>query len=292
MDSEKLNLLFIINPGSGNKKRNFADLINDFFKNMSHEISIFTLTRNCNIKTIQSQIEQYKPDRVIAVGGDGTVKLVAECVLEKKIPMYIIPAGSANGMAKEFNIPANPRDALYALFSGTIKTIHALRINSELSIHLADIGVNAHIVQQFQKQNQRGMIGYAKAALRAFKKKKRIELSLCMNGETIQRKAQMVVIANGTCYGTGVKINRDGSLYDNTFEIVILKWFSVMELLKMLISFKIPFNPFRTEIIHTQNVGMIISKKAFFQVDGEYIGKVKALEAKIILNAIQIVVPE
>lgn len=55
------------------------------------------------------------------MGGDGTLKLVAECLLNTETPIGIIPAGSANGMAKDLDIPLDIEEALEVAAYGTPK---------------------------------------------------------------------------------------------------------------------------------------------------------------------------
>ncbi|MFC6099875.1 diacylglycerol/lipid kinase family protein [Olivibacter domesticus] len=286
---QSLVLFFIINPKSGSQNQDYTALILDHFKDTGYKAHIYKLEKNCTLASIKEEIHRCKPHRVAAVGGDGTVKLVAECLLHTGIPLAIIPTGSANGMAKEINLKTNLDIALNLMVKGEVKEIHALSINNELSIHLADIGINARIVKKFQSLKERGMLGYARATWRALKRHKKMHVSITINGQTKYRKAEMVVLANGTTYGTGVKINRTGSLFDDQFEIVIVKWFSIIELFKMWFNFKAPPNPFKTEIIHTKEVVLHMKENTFFQVDGEYIGKVNQIEAKIIPKALLLI---
>lgn len=281
-----LKLYVLINKGSGNQQTNFEEVIKDFYGDSTHKLHIYNLSKKCSLEEIKNDINEFAPDRLLAVGGDGTIKLASECLLGTNIPLAIIPAGSANGMAKEINLKNNIKTALELAINGIPRPIHALTINDELSIHLADIGINARIVKKFQTLNERGMLGYVKAARQAIKRHKRMHVTIDIDGKSLARKAEMVVIANGTSYGTGVKINKTGSLFDHHFEVVIVKWFSILELLKMCFRFKTPFNPFKTEIIKTTEVTLTTKENTFLQVDGEYIGKIKQVKAKLIPNAI------
>lgn len=58
----------------------------------------------------------------------------------------------------------------------------------------------------------------------------------------IKTSAAMVVIANATKYGTGFEINPNGKLDDDVFEVILIKEYAVMEILKIWIS-KLPWNP-------------------------------------------------
>jgi len=286
-----LHLLFIVNPGSGSDDTDFKSLITDFFKSQQHTIEIFELPGKCNLDQIKSVIKKAKPDRVIAVGGDGTLKLVAECLQGTKIPIGIIPAGSANGMARELGIPLSINEALGVAVNGQPQEIHAVLINDELCIHLSDIGFNAYVVKKFDDLPQRGMLGYAKATWKALWSHHKMEVEFYIDHEKIISEAAMVVIANATMYGTGVKINPQGKLDDDVFEVILIKKYSFMEILKIRFT-DLPFNPEKIELFQTQKVKIKTRHKTHFQIDGEYKGKVNQIDAELLPAAITVIIPK
>jgi len=286
-----MKLLFIINPGSGSHDLNLKEVISTYFDSKNTEIDLFELPEDCSLEKIKDKIKSAKADRVVAVGGDGTLKLVAECLLHTETPIGIIPAGSANGMAKELGIPTDIDQALAILDEGHLQKIHVVKLNDEICIHLSDLGFNAYLVKKFDTLPQRGMLGYAKATWHALWNHKRMDVQLKLKNETITSKAAMVAIANATMYGTGLKINPDGKLDDDLFEVVLVKDYSYIEILKIWIT-KLPFNPKKIEVFQTAEVKISSKHKAHFQIDGEYIGKVNTVEARILPAAITVVLPE
>lgn len=282
-------LLFIVNPIAGSHKTSFSEVINEFFSTRDTHFEIFEMTKNCDADKIKKIISAAHPTKVIAVGGDGTLKSVAESLLKTIIPIGIIPAGSANGMAKELGIPMDIHEALELTLSGSPKSIHGIMVNGEFCIHLADIGFNAYVVKKFDDLPQRGMWGYAKAAWQAFLRRHTMEVEFKTDEELITSTAAMVVIANATMYGTGVKINPEGKLDDDFFEVILIKKYAVLEILKIKFT-SLPFNPEKIETFKTKEVHIKTKHQVHFQVDGEYMGKVKRIEAKIIPSAIQVIV--
>lgn len=278
-----------MNPGSGSGEINFGKVITAYFSSNPHDFELYELPQHCSMQKIKAVIDQSKAHRVIAVGGDGTLKLVSECLFQTDIPIGIIPAGSANGMARELGIPIDINEALDVAVNGSPKKIHAVMINGELCIHLADIGFNAYLVKKFDALPQRGMIGYAKAAWKALWNHHKMEVEFKIKDKTIHSEAAMVVIANATMYGTGVKINPEGQLDDGLFEIILVKEYSVMEILKIRFT-NLPFNPKNIESFQTSGLNIKTKHKAHFQIDGEYIGKVNSISAHIIKDAIHIIV--
>lgn len=284
-----MKLLFIINPGSGSHSINLKEVISIHFEQKQIDTDLFELPDDCSLDKIKGKISESNADKVIAVGGDGTLKLVAECLLNSEIPIGIIPAGSANGMAKELGIPTDITDALNLLETGEAKKIHVVKLNDEICIHLSDLGFNAYLVKRFDSLQERGMWGYAKATWHALWNHKRMDVELKLKNEIVKSRAAMVAIANATMYGSGLKINPDGKLDDKLFEIILVKDYSYLEILKIWIT-KLPFNPKKIEVFQTDEVKIFSKHKAHFQIDGEYIGKVNTVEAKILPAAISVIV--
>jgi len=290
--NHSLLLLFIINPSSGgNNKTDWKEKINKYFKNRDTSFKIHELTCNQNHKAELKEQLSANPKKVIAVGGDGTVKLIAEELMHTEMIRGILPAGSANGMAKELNIPNDAEKALDIITNGKIETIDVVKINdNNTSIHLSDMGLNALLINYFDKENKRGMWGYTKLAFRVFLKKRLMRVDIKVNGENILRTAYMVVLANAKKYGTGAEINPEGSLTDGKFEVIIVRKLTLLQLFRMLVSHK-PFDRDCIEIIQTEKAIINSKGKNHLQVDGEYCGKTNIITAEIIPASIKVLIP-
>lgn len=286
----KINLLFIINSAAGNNKTDWEETILQYFNDKPFSIFIYKLSNACTPKQVQEQIKKHTPNRIIAVGGDGTLKLVTESVLNSDLPVGVLPAGSANGMAKELGIPIDAEKALEIITQGNIKKIDLIRINKELCIHLSDIGFNAFVVKTFETFNKRGMWSYIKAAFRVLLRHRYMEVTIAGDNQIVKRNAAMVVIANATQYGTGAVINPNGKLDDGLFEIIVIKKISFSEIIKMMITHK-DFDPRKTELFTTSGVDMRSKHHVHFQVDGEYLGKIYSLKAECLPGVLQMIVP-
>lgn len=291
-NNDESKILFVINPVSGgNKKTLWETGISQYFANTGHQIRIFNLNGKNDTSLLREKITQFQPDKVIAVGGDGTIKLVAQQLIGTQIPLGILPAGSANGMAHELGLPDTVEEALDVVMKGIIKTIDLISINDkEICIHLSDMGLNALVIKYYAMNRRRGKWGYAKAIIRVLWQRQLIKTEILINGEKILRSAFMIVLANARTYGTGAVINPSGDLSDGKFEVIILKELSLFELLKMLLTHR-PFDPQKTEILQTEEISISIRKRAYFQIDGEYRGKVTTVKAKILPAALGILLP-
>lgn len=291
-DTNPLKILFVVNPVSGSRKKwNWETGIRDYFKNIPHRFEIYSTTGKDDSESLKYWIETWKPDKVVSVGGDGTLRLVSEILLGKNIPLCIFPAGSFNGMARELRMPSDPETCWKILFNGIPKQVDVLRINGKnLCIHLSDIGLNAHLVKYFEENDMRGKLGYAKEVFRVLWKKRLMEVTIKKGDEVYRRQAFMVVLANASMYGTGARINPLGKLDDGFFEVILLRKLSVLELLKMLFLNR-PFNPEKTEIVQAESLSIEVKKKAYFQIDGEYLGKIKNVDVRIEKQVLTLIIP-
>jgi YegS/Rv2252/BmrU family lipid kinase len=290
MTPNNLKILFVVNPASGNSTINWTLEITHYFAKLPHTIDFYYLRKTCTVSTIKERIKLFEPDCVAAVGGDGTIKLVAECLIRTKILLGIVPAGSANGLAKELGISDNPTKALDILLAAFPKKIHITHINGQLCIHLSDIGLNAYAMKEFENQPFRGWWGYFMAALKVLWQNPLMEITLKIDEQSIKMKAEMIVIANATKYGNGVVINPIGKLDDKLFEVIVIKKISIIEIIQMALSNGL-LNPDKTEIFQTKALSMKSRRKVHFQIDGEYLGKVKEVHAVIVPKALQVIVP-
>ena len=157
--------LFIVNPISGNNNK--GALVNaiartSLTKRFNYSV-IYTTGLN-DEKRILYYINLIRPAKVIVCGGDGTFNMVARLLIETKIPLGIIPVGSANGLATEIRIPDDINDALDVCLSGKEIEIDAIKLNdSYYAFHISDLGFNARMITEFEKIGERGMMAYAKA---------------------------------------------------------------------------------------------------------------------------------
>jgi diacylglycerol kinase (ATP) len=286
-------ILFVINPIAGGKeKQDWETAIRDFFKESDCVFDLYLQTGQQDAVSIRHHIERMQPTIVAAVGGDGTVKMVAELIRDSPIKLGIIPAGSANGLAKELGIPATINEALEIVMTGIEKKMDAIEINKkELCFHLSDIGLNAFLVKQFQKSKSRGFWGYGRFLLKMLWHKRKMRVVIKTDEGIIRRYAYMVVFANAEKYGTGAVINPEGSVADGKFEIVIVRKLHLVEIFKAITARK-SFHPERIEVVRTKNVVMQVRRKAPFQIDGEYIGRVSFLEAAIKPALVTVLVPK
>ncbi len=290
---ELIKYLFVINNGSGRSSTlSWKDTINDFFKGKEDTFQIYNLPDKFDTKQIKDHILKAKATYVVAVGGDGTVTMLANILAGTNLPLGILPGGSANGMAKELGIAEQPLEALKIIEDGFVQEIDLIKINNKnYCLHLSDLGLNAHLIKHFDEGKVRGKLGYALVLLKTLWHKEKLEVIIRTNETKIRRSAFMVALANASKYGTGAVINPEGKLDDGLFEVIIVKRLAIGPLLKMLLKPGL-FNSTKIEIVSCTSVEINTRNKVHFQIDGEYQGRTKHLTAEINKGAVKMIVPK
>ncbi len=292
MNEQVRKILFVINHGSGSSKDiDWNLVISNYFENLPYTIDFFLLPCDDAPVKLKKKIADWKPHRVVAVGGDGTVTMVAHELRGTDMQMGIIPAGSANGMARELEISEDASVALGIIVSGHIKKADLIQINDRHTcLHLSDVGLNAQLIKYFQEGSVRGKIGYARALMKVMFRKQRMRVTIDFQDKKMHYSAIMVLIANASKYGSGATINPLGNIYDGIFEVVIVRRLGLLHIMKMFLKYQ-RFNPKEIQVLQATAVNIETKHRVHFQIDGEYLGKIKSVKARILASQLNLVIP-
>ena len=102
-------------------------------------------------------------DRVVAVGGDGTVSAVAAALVGGDIPLAIVPLGSGNVLAETLGIPSKRDGAIEMAREGaSVRSIDAMRVDGRFAFLNAGIGVSSLTVRDVPHEAKRvfGRLAY------------------------------------------------------------------------------------------------------------------------------------
>jgi diacylglycerol kinase family enzyme len=291
-----MKVIVVINPISGGKDKTlFLQHLVDISPGYGITLCQFETSPDTasDRKKLAAEFSKFKPDRLLAIGGDGTVLFAAQQIIGKNIPMGIIPFGSADGLATELNISSDPKVALNDFYiSRYIAHLDLIKVNDEhFCIHIGDIGLNARIVEGFSNDQKRGFFGYVKHFLSEIQAAELIDFDITADGKQHQHTGYILALANARKYGTGAILNKKGNPFDGKFELVVGLRKDIESILYMgLTKF--------TEEIDMQDIVEVIScKKAeirlkepqLLQLDGELIGKTNYIKAEIMPGIVPIV---
>lgn len=288
----KKNIIFVVNPISGDiDKSDLIESVQEFAATNHFDLEVYETTGKNDLKEIQTLYNQYQPERIIVAGGDGTIKMVAEAMEDHDVIIGILPAGSANGLSVDLNLPAGIEENLKIAFLNHYIEMDMICINGKKSIHLSDLGLNAKLVKNYENSDVRGFWGYALQAFTTLTEADEpFAATISANNKTVNHVARMIVIANSQKYGTGVIINPNGTMNDGKFELVILKSLDLL-LIGKIITGNMPIDSEDIVIISTDKAEIKTDIPVHFQIDGEYCGAQNSLEIHILHKQMKFAVP-
>ena len=287
----KKNIIIVVNPVSGAfEKKEIVDSTLLFAKNENLESILYETSGKKDVENIKNLYSIHKPERIIIIGGDGTIRMVAEAIAKEDVILGIIPAGSANGFALDLNLQLTLEKNLEVAFLHQFMEVDIITINGKISIHLSDLGLNAELIKNYEQGEIHGKWGYALNTITTlFDSGEPFTAKIKANNETFGYVARMIVIANAKKYGTGVVINPNGVMNDGKFELVILKNFDLI-IFGQIISGNMPSDPDDVEIISTDKATIELDAPVSFQIDGEYCGTETKLDIKILHKQLKVAV--
>ena len=170
-------------------------------------------------------------DRLVAVGGDGTIQEIVNGVLEAgaRIPLGIVPVGSGNDLARSLGLPTDAAEAW---------TVAIGRVTREIDVALATngdghrrwfasaggIGFDAQVAAAMATRRgwQSGRAGYLLTTLTELRRFENRQLRIVLDGEPLDRRVLFVAIANGANYGGGMRIAPDASVDDGWLDLCVV----------------------------------------------------------------------
>lgn len=227
----KKNVLFIINPISGGKKKLDFPVFAKNHLDLSLLEPEFVYTEwPTHAYDLALEALKNGKDIVVAVGGDGTINEVASALEGTDVIMGIIPFGSGNGLARSLNISLDNKKAISVLNGLKIRKIDSAILNNRKFFNMAGMGFDAHISLKFAKLKNRGLKGYISTALNEISSYVPDNYDLIIDGNHFKREAFMISIANSSQYGNNAYISPEAKLDDGLLDVCIIKPFPLVQL--------------------------------------------------------------
>lgn len=227
-------LLFIVNPNAGKKisEQIIATIREEFPQNIYYQIAIWKDKNHFEEITSLLKTEGYTD--AIAVGGDGTVSQVAKTIVNTNIALGIVPIGSGNGLARTLGLSMKINEVIKQIAEGKTTLIDCGTVNHHFFFCTSGIGFDAHIGNLFATSEKRGLQSYVKITVRELLRYRAKNYTLSFNGQTIQRKAFLITVANAGQYGNDFYIAPQANLQDGKFHVAILKPFNAINVFGIL----------------------------------------------------------
>ncbi len=285
--------LFVVNPIAGGINKSFVtSKINSWAKSSNHSEKTWETSGQNDLRKLKAHIEDIQPECVVAIGGDGTLMLCAIALKNTDIPLGLIPAGSANGMASELEIPENVDQALQIIDKAHIMETDMLCFNDEhYGLHISDIGLNAKLVKNFEESGRRGFLGYAEGIISELVHLEPFKVRLKLDDTSLEENCYMVAFANARRYGTGALLNYLGQMNDGLFEVCILRKFDLAGIAGQFLDM-LDEESEHLKVIQGKELYLEMDEPHSFQIDGELQGSITKLHVKVIPACLKLIVPD
>ncbi|AEE47712.1 diacylglycerol/lipid kinase family protein [Cellulomonas fimi] len=270
-------------------------------------------------------------DVVVAIGGDGTVRAVAEGLVGTGVPMGLIPLGTGNLLARNLDLPlSDPLAALHVALDGRDRTIdvgwlRVLRFESDVHddvaeaaddlpddtdlprdhifLVIAGVGFDAAMVADTDEQLKArvGWIAYFFAGMRHLHgRRTRVHVRLDDQQTTTTRLRSLLIGNCGRLPG-GITLLPDAELDDGWLDVAaidtragIAGWAQLLGevvLQGVGVRNELPAKIGRIDHTRAQEVRLVVPGGDHVQVDGDVVGRVTELRARVDPGALVVRVP-
>lgn len=302
------NALLIHNPnagGGGRGRRGLLDEARRRFAQAGIHTDLAETTKPGDATEIAERANTEGRQLVIACGGDGTLNEVVNGLAAQqnghRVPLALLPGGTANVLAKELDLPWDIPSAAEKLLRGEIREI-ALGLATPLNeparkkyfLSVAGAGPDGMIVYSIDLELKArvGILAYWWSGASQVFKYKFPRFRITAAGNTVD--ASLLVVGRTKHYGGPFKITTEANLYEDRFELLALTTRSGLRYLSYLPTLWL--GKLRGEKdVHFWKADSAICEQlgddpVYAQVDGEPLARLP-VEFKIIPRALQLVVP-
>ena len=218
-----MRILLITNPAAGASNRSQINLLDWVTRFAGHTVTIETpKTPDEALRAVQRCVaEGY--DRILTMGGDGTINSIVSALAETEIALGIIPTGTVNVLARELGIPLDPLKALEVALAGRIRRLDLGIANGKCFTLMAGLGFDAKVVSEIVPRWKElfGPVAYLTAGLQVLTRYKPSHFTLTLENNTFSLPAWLLVVGNAGYYAYEMCIARDASMDDGMLDVIV-----------------------------------------------------------------------
>ncbi|HXA00120.1 MAG TPA: diacylglycerol kinase family protein [Candidatus Dormibacteraeota bacterium] len=306
---ELRNALLIHNPnagGGGEARRKELDEARRILAQGGIEADLAETTGPGDATEIAHRAGNEGRQLVIACGGDGTLNEVVNGLARQqnghRVPLALLPGGTANILAKELTLPWDIPQAAERLVRGTVREI-ALGLATPLQepeksryfLSVAGAGPDGRITYavDLELKAKMGIFAYWWQGAMEVLQYKFPMFRVKTQDQTIE--GSLVIVGRTKHYGGPFKITTEADLYEDQFELAVLTTQSGLRYLSYLPT--LWFGDLRkAEGVHFMKADTLLCEPingdaVYAQVDGEPLSRLP-VEFKIVPRALKLLVPE
>ena len=250
-------------------------------------------------KKICKLVEDHGVNRVLMWGGDGTIRRAINTIIDEGFDasIGILPAGTANLLANNLDIPIDLRGAVEVAVHGDPRPIDVGRMNGTHFAVMAGAGFDAlmiHDAEESALKERFGKIGYVVAGIKN-RDVSPATATIEIDGRPwYHGDAACVIVANvGTILG-GLRAFPDASPTDGRLDVGVVSARSAMDWLRVLSSAtmrRAAKSPL-TKVASARKITIRFDRSLPWEVDGGDRDRMKEFKVKCIPAAIRICQPQ
>ncbi len=180
-------------------------------------------------------------DRIVVVGGDGTINEVVNGIAGSEVILGIIPAGVGNDFARALGIPEDTEIALNTVIEGKVIEVDLGQANNRYFTAVISFGFDAHVNRRAVELKRKfwflpSQSMYAFALLRELLS--RLEYSqveLDIQGTSLESKVILIAVANTPSYGRIFKIAPLADMRDGRLDVCLIREAGKLRVLKNIL---------------------------------------------------------
>lgn len=174
-------------------------------------------------------------DRLVAVGGDGTVHLALQAVAGTSIVLGVVPAGTGNDFARAFGLkPGADLEAAVARALGPPRAVDAISTPRGWAATSVTGGFSADVNRRAEAMRfPFGSSRYTAATLLTLPRLRTRPITITADGHPRRFDATMVVAANTSFFGAGMAICPEADPGDGLLDVLVIGAVGRVELLRL-----------------------------------------------------------
>ena len=233
-------------------------------------------------------------DLVIVGGGDGTLNAIVDILVDMKLPLGILPLGTANDLARTLGIPLAVEQACRVIAQGQLKYIDLGCVNGKHFFNVASLGLSVEITGKLSKGAKRrwGILAYAMTALQVIGQTRPFNAEIVVNDKPVRVKTIQIAVGNGRFYGGGMTIAKDATIDDQRLDLYSLElnyWWQIFPLLWRLPQGQHGVLPW-VRTIEGETMEIYTRTSYSINTDGEITGQTPAV-FRVVPHALGVLVP-
>lgn len=276
--------ILLFNPLSRNgRKEKFIKSIVDHLEGKGNKVSTQNLLDITDVKAFLETLDPH--DRLILVGGDGTLNRLANKIydLEYPNPLYMYQAGTGNDFIR--SLKTKEKVVLIKPYLKDLPTV-TYENQSQYFLNGAGAGLDGFIGYLVNHSKyKKNKLNYFRHAFEGFAKFKPIEATVTYDGISVsEKKMWFVSVMHAPYFGGGMKIAPKASRNERSLYVVMVKkipkWLLIFIFPTIYLGWHVIFKRY-VSIKRVDHVSIKFEKDTYLQIDGDVMYPVKTFEARI-----------